>query len=86
MNAWTLINPPNAHFSDVPYGSTFYQYIETAVCHQIIGGYNDGTFRPGEPATRGQISKIVCLAARNEGVCVPPVPTHVVKLEAPANR
>ena len=38
---------------------TFYSYIETAYNHGIISGYADGTFRPGNNATRGQISKIV---------------------------
>lgn len=55
---WALINPATAHFSDVPRGSAFYQYIETAVEHSAMSGYSDGTFRIGGPATRGQISKI----------------------------
>ena len=38
---------------------TFYGYIETAYNRGIISGYADGTFRPGNNATRGQISKIV---------------------------
>jgi N-acetylneuraminic acid mutarotase len=59
---WTLINPPSPTFNDVAPGSTFYAYVETAVCHSILGGYADGSFRPGNPATRGQISKIVYLA------------------------
>jgi hypothetical protein len=56
---WPLVNPTVPTFSDVPTGSPFYQYIETAYDHQIISGYADGTFRPGNNATRGQISKIV---------------------------
>jgi hypothetical protein len=40
-------------------GSTFYDWIETAYNHAIISGYADGTFRPTNPATRGQICKIV---------------------------
>ena len=63
MHGWTLLDPPTATFSDVPVGSTFFQYVETAVYHQIIGGYDNGTFRPNNTANRGQISKIVCLAA-----------------------
>jgi hypothetical protein len=59
---WTLQCPNQGHFSDVPSGSTFYCYIETAYAHGIINGYPDGTFRPGNPAARGQISKIVYLA------------------------
>jgi hypothetical protein len=68
---WRLLNPITPTFSDVPQGSPFYQYIETAVCHDIVTGYADGTFRPGNNATRSQISKIVCLAVRDEGVCGP---------------
>ena len=56
---WPLINPPIPSFSDVLPGSAFYQYIETAFCHFVISGYADGTFRPGNNATRGQIAKIV---------------------------
>jgi hypothetical protein len=56
---WPLANPPTATFTDVPIGHTFYQYVETAYERGIISGYADGTFRPGNNATRGQISKIV---------------------------
>jgi subtilisin len=47
------------HFTDVPVGSPFYPYIETAFHHTIITGYSDGTFRPGNNATRGQIAAII---------------------------
>jgi len=47
------------HFTDVPPNSTFYTYIETCYNHQLISGYADGTFQPGNSATRGQICKIV---------------------------
>ncbi|MFL5731643.1 MAG: S-layer homology domain-containing protein, partial [Chloroflexia bacterium] len=53
---------------DVPTTDTFYTYIETAYSHNIISGYSCGTgtgcleFRPGNNATRGQISKIVFIA------------------------
>jgi hypothetical protein len=56
---WTPINPPQPTFSDVPPSSPFYGYIETAYSSGIISGYSDGTFRPGNSATRGQIAKIV---------------------------
>jgi len=49
-------------FRDVEPGSTFYRYIETAYAHGILSGYADGTFRPFNDATRGQITKIVNLA------------------------
>jgi hypothetical protein len=73
---WTLLNPAQNTFEDVGAGTTFYQYIETAVAHNIITGYPCGTapagqcvapgnkpyFIPGADATRAQISKIAFLA------------------------
>jgi hypothetical protein len=60
---WTLLNPPTPAFRDVPRDHAFYQHIETAYDREIISGYTCGTgcleFRPGNNATRGQISKIV---------------------------
>lgn len=50
-------------FSDVPQGSTFYPYITCLSSHEVVGGYSDCTFRPANPVTRGQLSKIVSLAA-----------------------
>lgn len=71
---WTPINPAVATFRDVPTTDTFYQYVETAYCHQIISGYSCGTgcleFRPGASATRGQIAKIVYEAILNH-TCAP---------------
>ena len=66
---WALSNQSNPTFVDVPYGSTFYQYVETAVSHGIIDGYACGYpepcdpqhrpyFRPGVSTTRGQLAKI----------------------------
>ena len=56
---WPIDLTGAPHFTDVPAGSTFYNWIETAVNRGILTGYSDGTFRPGNPATRGQLSKIV---------------------------
>jgi hypothetical protein len=50
-------------FSDVPSGSTFYPFVQCLACRNILGGYSDGTFRPGNNITRGQLSKIVANAA-----------------------
>jgi N-acetylneuraminic acid mutarotase len=50
-------------FSDVPEGSTFYAYVRCLACNGILGGYDDGTFRPNNEVTRGQIAKIVSNAA-----------------------
>ncbi len=50
-------------FSDVPSGSTYYPYVTCLASREIVGGYSDCTFRPGNAVTRGQLSKIVSLAA-----------------------
>jgi hypothetical protein len=71
---WQLANPPNPTFSDVPYGSTFYQYVETAARLGIVGGYPDGTFRPSNNVTRGQLCKIAVLAD-GWNIYTPPTPT-----------
>jgi hypothetical protein len=70
---WPLLNPSAPTFTDIPPGSTFYQYIETAVNHAILSGYPCGSgepcdpqsrpyFRPGSNATRAQLSKMLSLA------------------------
>ena len=64
-----LINPPTPTFTDVAPDNVFYPAIETAVCHGIISGYNDHTFRPNNYAFRGQIAKIVYLAVTNAPTC-----------------
>lgn len=56
---WPINTQGGPHFTDVPMIDPFYSYIETAFNHLIISGYSDGTFRPGNNATRGQICKIV---------------------------
>jgi hypothetical protein len=50
-------------FTDVPPGSTFYPFVKCLACESVLGGYADGTFRPGNNVTRGQIAKAVSNAA-----------------------
>jgi hypothetical protein len=68
---WPLINPPTPTFNDVPYGSTFYQFVETAAEEGVISGYDCGGsgepcpgryFRPNNNVTRGQVTKMIMLA------------------------
>jgi S-layer homology domain/Kelch motif len=74
---WAITTAGGPHFGDVPPGSPFYTFVETAVARGIISGYADHTFRPGNPATRGQIAKIVYLAlqAGSGGTATPAAPT-----------
>src|SRR4029450_7466146 len=44
-------------FTDVPQGSTFYDFIRCLACRGIVIGYPDGTFRPDTDVTRGQLPK-----------------------------
>jgi N-acetylmuramoyl-L-alanine amidase len=72
--AWSLRNPKDPTFADVPRDSAFYLYIETAYNNGIVGGYPCGGsgepcdptsrpyFRPGNNITRGQLSKVIALA------------------------
>lgn len=50
-------------FPDVPPSHPFYSFVRCLACKQILGGFSDGTFRPGANITRGQLSKVVANAA-----------------------
>jgi plastocyanin len=73
---WVVLNPVGATFNDVPPGSVFYTYVETAFCHLVVSGYACGGagepcpglyFRVNNNATRGQIAKMVYNAVSNLG-------------------
>lgn len=55
----TLVTSGSARFSDVPAGSTFYDYVMTLANRGTINGYSDGTFRPNSNVSRGEFSKMV---------------------------
>ncbi len=59
---WPLDCPSTAHFSDVPMGSVFFCFVETAFSHNLVSGYSDGTFGVGNDITRAQLSKIIVQA------------------------
>jgi hypothetical protein len=50
-------------FSDVQPGDTFYSQIMCLACNGLMSGYSDGTFRPYNEVTRGQLAKIVSIAS-----------------------
>jgi hypothetical protein len=60
-------------FTDVPATNTFYPFVRCLACRGIVQGYSDGTFRPNNPVTRGQISKMASLSA---GFVEPVPPTQ----------
>jgi len=45
-------------FSDVSQDDWFTPYIHDALSYAFIEGYDDGTFRPGKPITRGEATKL----------------------------
>jgi hypothetical protein len=62
----TPIPTPTAcmlNFTDVPQSNTFYVNVRCLACKGILGGYSDGSFRPNNDITRGQLSKIVANSA-----------------------
>lgn len=66
---WTWDNPQQVKdiflsrslqvFSDVPEEHTHFEAINRLAADGIIGGFPDGTFKPGEPVTRAQLATII---------------------------
>jgi polysaccharide biosynthesis protein PslG len=56
------ITVANTRFWDVPTNFWAYPYIDALATQGAIAGYADGSFQPGNNATRAQLSKIVVLA------------------------
>jgi len=53
-------------FPDVKLGDWFYPYIEIAYSEGWIGGYPDGTFKPGDKINRAEIAKLLTKAFKFE--------------------
>ncbi len=58
---WTPVAPDGGpqDFSDVPRSYPLYGYVEAVFQHGVVSGYGDGTFRPGNNATRAQLAKMI---------------------------
>ena len=54
--------PAISTFPDVEPGDWFYEYVETAKYYGWVKGYPDGSFRPGGPINRAEVSKILANA------------------------
>lgn len=55
------IPPTQQTFVDVAPNSTFWIYVEQVALHGVINGYVDGTYRPQNTLSRGQIAKIASI-------------------------
>ncbi|MDO5635362.1 MAG: S-layer homology domain-containing protein [Micrococcus sp.] len=51
--------PVDAEFSDVPVGYSHYQAVTWMASEGISIGYRDGTFRPHQPITRGEVAALL---------------------------
>ena len=72
--AFPSANCPGERFVDVCPEDWFYPYVTGLSGLGVVSGYNDGTFRPNNDITRGQIMKIVVLSTGLSGA-LPPTPT-----------
>jgi hypothetical protein len=54
--------PEEPTFTDVPTDYWAYKYIEYAVEHNIVGGYQDGTYQPQLALDRGQMAVFIARA------------------------
>jgi len=54
--------PHTATFADVPNWHTFYQHIEALAASGITVGYTDGTYRPDNSVTRGEMAAFLARA------------------------
>jgi hypothetical protein len=62
------------NFSDVHPTDYFYEAVRFLYCEGAVSGYADGTFRPYDNTTRGQLCKIVVVAMHWD-IYTPPTPT-----------
>lgn len=63
MTGYVVVQSSGGVFTDVAPSNTFYPYIVCLSDRGVLGGYPDGTFRPGNPVTRGQLAKIISNSA-----------------------
>ena len=54
----------SAAFSDVPSNHGYYKAITNLSAEGVLNGFEDGTFKPGDPVTRAQFTKIICFALK----------------------
>ena len=52
----------SASFTDVDTNHNYYEAINNLSAEGILNGFEDGSFKPGDPVTRAQFTKIICYA------------------------
>ncbi|NLM61051.1 MAG: hypothetical protein GX193_03130 [Clostridiales bacterium] len=61
-----VVKNPDSLYTDVKTEDWFYTYVSDLSKDNIIGGYVDGTFRPGNPTKCGEALKLILLVAGYE--------------------
>jgi lysophospholipase L1-like esterase len=56
---WNASLPSQSPFSDMGRGDPYYQAVACLSANQVIGGFGDHTFRPGDPIKRAQFAKML---------------------------
>ncbi|MCA9385848.1 S-layer homology domain-containing protein [Candidatus Dojkabacteria bacterium] len=60
INNCPFYNPTTQQtFPDVPASNPYFPHIQNLECENVIHGYSDGTFKPYQPITRGEMAKII---------------------------
>ena len=62
----TTPGKPGKTFPDVPKTEWYYPYVTDLTTSGVLGGYEDGTFRPSEGVSLGQALKMIMIAAGYE--------------------
>jgi DNA-binding beta-propeller fold protein YncE len=66
--------PATATFPDVPTNDWAFRYVEYAVDHGVVAGYEDGTYRPALTVTRDQMAVFIARAIMGGEEYVPTGP------------
>ncbi len=59
---YTLLHGKNAGFADLPADDDVFADVGRLVFRQVLSGYPDGTFRPGNPVRRDEFTKMIVAA------------------------
>lgn len=63
-------NDPSTLFSDMAYGTWYYDAVEYAVANGLMNGFNDGTFQPNGTLTRAQMVTVLYNRAGKPDVAI----------------
>ncbi len=67
----TCPDPPAPPFRDVPADGAHARGVGCLAALDLVRGFEDGTFRPGEPITRAQFASVLAATLANSGIELP---------------